>query len=531
MLRILIVEDAPNIRGRLRKLLGGEEGGYCLAEAGTVREAREVLSAWQPNLLLLDLAIPSKPRANDATWRHGRDLLRHVKKHTPHVKVIVLTSHGELARDFLLDEGADDFFTKDAAEVWQNGQLNIQVSVQIGHLACASPATRALRQRLDELTEGDRVVVLEGPLGAGKRHLASVLHRNSRAAHLELRTANLMGATAADIARALLGSTARVGALGEENVGNLLLVGVEQAQPSALEVLTDLCRRLSREELTLPSGRPACFPGRLMIAVKGNLSQARDEGTVSDELFQTLYPGIGGVGTLLAMPTLAERSEDIPLLVEHFARETAVAQDKVVSSVHPGLAHVVSQCSDISSVAQLRQLLMTAVGACDGSELLPSRLPLELPERYLVVFNDGSGRQERKVAETELLEYADPSRFDLVVFLERDANDSLTLRSLTSKRVPVEIEDSRLVRLLVLLLRNAGERVDLKAAKRRLGIGAAEPMKRFLFELRKALNDPVIEKTRSHYLTGHWGEACTFHGDVAFALVTELRRQAAESDE
>ena len=55
----------------------------------------------------------------------------------------------------------------------------------------------------------------------------------------------------------------------------------------------------------------------------------------------------------------------------------------------------------------------------------------------------------------------------------------------------MRLEDPRLLRLLLLLLQNAGERVDLKAAKRRLGLGPAEPMKRFLFELRQALNDPV----------------------------------------
>jgi len=523
MLRILVVEDAPNLRQRLCAVLGSASLGYRLRESANAREALAEVAEWQPNLVLLDLAIPTNATATDPDWRNGREALRRLRATAPHTRVIVLTDHGELARDFLLEEGANDFFAKGDPRLWRAGRLQVQVAAQIGHLACASPPMQELRRRLDELTESRRVVVLEGEPGSGRRHVAAILHRNSRRAHRECRVLSLTGAAAEDVSRVVVGTPAREGALAEAAVGTVLVADACRAQPSGQVALAELCLSLAREELPVsPDRQPKT--AHLVLLIDQSLSERYAAGDLTEELFRALSPGVGGVASVLHVLSLLERREDVPLLLDHFAREAALAQEKTLLSVHPEVAAVVALAEQVTSAAQLRQLVVRAVEGSAGEELLPSDLPVELPERYHVLYNDGGGRREERLSARDLSRFLDAERFELVVFLTRNEQDRLTVRTLRSGGSEVRLEDPRLLRLLLLLLRNAGERVDLKAAKRRLGVGPAEPMKRFLFELRQALNDPVLEKTQSHYFTGHWGEACTFSGSVRFALVTELRQ-------
>jgi len=261
------------------------------------------------------------------------------------------------------------------------------------------------------------------------------------------------------------------------------------------------------------------------LVVDGTLSELVRAGRVTEALFAALHPSVGGVSTVLTLPDLAEREADLPILVHHFAQTAAAEEEKTIADIHPGIPALLGQVSGIRSAAQLAQVTAAAVRACDGTELVPSHLPLELPDRYQVSYNDGSGPQARTVSDRELWEFIDPERFDLVLFLRRDGDGELATEGLFSKGEPATLTDPRLAKLLTLLLQNAGNRVDLGAAKHRLGISPAEPIKRHLYELRRALNDPVIEKTRSHYFTGHWGEACTFHAGVPFSLVVETSQR------
>lgn len=108
-IRVLIADDHALVRAGIRALVEKIEGVVVVGEAGTGSEALELLKELKPNLMLLDITMPDGG---------GFDVLDHVTKKYPEIKVIVLTVHdaGEYAIR-ALREGAAGFLPKSAASI------------------------------------------------------------------------------------------------------------------------------------------------------------------------------------------------------------------------------------------------------------------------------------------------------------------------------------------------------------------------------------------------------------------------------
>ena len=107
MIRVLIADDHALVRAGIRALVEKIEGVVVVGEAGTGSEAIALIKELHPNLVLLDLTMPEGT---------GFDVLTHVTKNFPEIRVIVLTVHeaGEYAIR-ALREGAAGFLPKSAA--------------------------------------------------------------------------------------------------------------------------------------------------------------------------------------------------------------------------------------------------------------------------------------------------------------------------------------------------------------------------------------------------------------------------------
>lgn len=104
--KILLVDDDQAFRSILRRLLEREQDFSVVGEAGDGVEAVEVTRVLQPNIILMDLAMP---RVN------GLDATRRIKAERPETKVIILTQHQDDAyRQAAAQTGADAFLIKTA---------------------------------------------------------------------------------------------------------------------------------------------------------------------------------------------------------------------------------------------------------------------------------------------------------------------------------------------------------------------------------------------------------------------------------
>src|ERR1044072_7984467 len=84
--KILVVDDEPSVTGSLELILS--EGGFEVLTANSFASSTEILNRTRVDLVITDL------RLSDAS---GIDLIKHIKKSTPDVEVILMTGYGSLA--------------------------------------------------------------------------------------------------------------------------------------------------------------------------------------------------------------------------------------------------------------------------------------------------------------------------------------------------------------------------------------------------------------------------------------------------
>jgi two-component system, NarL family, response regulator len=101
---ILIVEDHAVIRSLVRALMAQEPDLHVVGEAEDGAEALRLVQALQPDIMLLDLALPRVP---------GLEVLRWIKGECPQIKVVIMTAYTDDAyRQAAVDSGADAFLCK-----------------------------------------------------------------------------------------------------------------------------------------------------------------------------------------------------------------------------------------------------------------------------------------------------------------------------------------------------------------------------------------------------------------------------------
>ena len=154
-IRVLIADDHALVRAGIRALVEKIEGVVVVGEAGKGSEALELVDDLKPSLMLLDLTMPDGG---------GFEVLDHVTKHNPDIKVIVLTVHeaGEYAIR-ALREGAAGFLPKSAAST----ELEHAIQTVVRGEVYISPET-------------SRKTLLEYGKGVTKRDLLATLSPRQR---------------------------------------------------------------------------------------------------------------------------------------------------------------------------------------------------------------------------------------------------------------------------------------------------------------------------------------------------------------
>src|SRR5579864_4782955 len=186
MRTILIIDDDKTARYGICRAL---EDQHRLLEAGSAAEARKVMAAESPDLLLLDIEMPEE---------NGLEFLRDLRSKENARPVIMLTAYGsEKVAVEAMKGGAYDYLPKpfeidelrlvvdkalehlDLAE--ENLQLKRQLVAQgqFGAMIGASEPMRKLFESAERVAPADVTVLIEGESGSGKELLAAEIHRRS----------------------------------------------------------------------------------------------------------------------------------------------------------------------------------------------------------------------------------------------------------------------------------------------------------------------------------------------------------------
>ncbi len=319
---VLVLEDDTLLNRLLRAEL--ERMGYATASAHKWAQARELLTAQQPDLVITDVKLP------DA---NAIDLLPQLVKDYP---VIVLTAFGTVQEAVAaMRAGAMEYLTKPV----NPEELELEVkralqgaALQRDHQFCkkrlnskrggmvgGSAAMAELQGLIDAVAQTEATVLIQGESGVGKELVAHAIHqRGPRAVHNfvavdcctlqeKLFESELFGHekgafTGADRQKPGLIEAAKGGTLFLDEIGE-----IEPAiQAKLLRVLeTGQYRRLG-------GVKDLRADVRIVAATNRNLAQMSKEGRFRSDLYYRLS------AFTLRIPPLRERLQDIPALIDHF---------------------------------------------------------------------------------------------------------------------------------------------------------------------------------------------------------------------
>lgn len=370
---LLLVDDDPSLLKLLGMRLTSEGFRITTAESGA--EALRVLHRERIDLVLSDLRMDEMD---------GMALFAEIQKFQPGMPVIILTAHGSIPDAVAAtQQGVFSFLTKpvdrDALykaidEALAQSSPSADESWRES-IVTRSPIMLRLLEQANMVAQSDVSVLINGQSGTGKEVLAQAIHGasprgkkafiaiNCGALPEQLLESELFGHakgafTGAVSSREGLFQAATGGTLFLDEIGDMPL----SLQVKLLRVLQE------RKVRPLGSNHDVDVDVRIISATHRDLPKAMEKGEFREDLFYRLNV----VG--LKLPTLSERSEDIPLLANHLLRVAAQrhkpfvrsfstdALKRLMAASWPGnvrqLVNVIEQCVALTSAPVISEALV-----------------------------------------------------------------------------------------------------------------------------------------------------------------------------
>jgi two-component system NtrC family response regulator len=382
-LRILLADDEQSIRRVLQVKL--EKAGHNVVTVGDGREAAQKLQEDRWDLLISDIRMPDVD---------GIELLEQARGIQPDLKVILMTAYATVAQAVeAVKLGAFDYITKpfedselfaaiDKVARFQNlEQENKRLKTRLDgnrnvpRLIGVSSAFKEVISLADRIAPSDATVLITGDSGTGKELVARRIHAMSNRSGGEFVAVNC-GAIPADLIESELFGHVRGAFTGavRDKKGKFTLadegtIFLDEVGELAIELQAKLLRVL-QERVVEPVGSEVTrrVDVRVIGATNTNLQRMVAEGTFREDLFYRLNV------IPIRIPTLAERKEDIPLLVREFVARYAPHEDVTVSE------EVLTRLSEHhwpGNVRELENLVERLVVLRRSDTLTPRDLPAD----------------------------------------------------------------------------------------------------------------------------------------------------------
>jgi two-component system nitrogen regulation response regulator NtrX len=383
---ILIVDDEDDIRELVSGILSDEGHGTRLARNSD--EALTAIEARRPHLILLDIWL-------QGSRLDGLPVLEILKKQNANVPVVMISGHGNIETAVTaIKLGAYDFIEKPfkadrlilvAERALETSRLRREVSdlrARSGaadRLVGVSAVVTNLRRIIERVGPANSRVLIAGPAGSGKELAARLIHAHSVRAEGPFVVVNAPAITPEGMESELFGVDAgpdrarRVGALEEAHGGTLYLDEVadmpSETQAKILRVLVD--QNFKR----VGGSAPVHVDVRIVSSTSRDLAQAITDGLFREDLFHRLSV------VPIRVPSLAERREDIPELVQYFVEQVATSMGIAPRRIAADASAVLQSHDWPGNIRQLRkniERLMILVAVDPEAEITAAMLPAEI---------------------------------------------------------------------------------------------------------------------------------------------------------
>ncbi len=365
MSKILIIEDEAAIRRVLGKIIRNENDSFVVEEAEDGLSGFQMIEKTDYDLVLCDIKMPKMD---------GVEVLERTQKIKPDIPFIMISGHGELETAVqTMRLGAFDYISKppdlnrllnairnalDRKQlVVENKRLKKKVDKNFQMIG-ESEAIADIKKLIDKVAPTEARVLITGNNGTGKELVAHWIHQKSNrskgvmvevncaAIPSELIESELFGHvkgsfTGANKDRSGKFETANGGTIFLDEVGDMSL----SAQAKVLRALQE--NKISR----VGSDKDIKIDVRVITATNKDLKKEIAAGNFREDLYHRLAV------ILIHVPSLNDRKDDIPLLIEHFSNIISQQQGVAPKKFHKDSIKLLQEYDWTGNVRELRNII------------------------------------------------------------------------------------------------------------------------------------------------------------------------------
>jgi two-component system response regulator AtoC len=381
---ILVADDDQVARELLAEALGAE--GYRVSIAGGGADCVRLAEGEPYDIALVDLRMPDLD---------GLAVLKRLAVIQPDLPVVILTAFATIETAIqAMNAGAYDYLSKPfrmeeikvvvrrTLEVRRLARENLQYRQELQarqgfeSLVGQSPQMVEIYKLVARVASLDTTVLIQGETGTGKELVARAIHRASARADRPFVVVDCAALPEALFESELYGHErgaftgahiARRGLLETSTGGTCLLDEIGELAPplqaKLLRTLQDrVIRRVGGNE-TIPVNV------RIVAATNRDLRKLTADGAFRDDLFYRLNV------VMITVPSLRERSMDIPLLAQHFLEKFAHATGRPIKRLAPEALALLTAYHWPGNVRELEHVIERAGALSSSDTLLPDDFP------------------------------------------------------------------------------------------------------------------------------------------------------------
>lgn len=383
--RVLIVDDDEQVAAGLQFLL--EDMGWEARHAPTAKQAYVEFASFSPDLVLLDVELPDSS---------GIEVLQQLKGYAEATAVIMISGAGTIDRVVeSMKTGALTFLQKPFdADALAVALEQVAKAVAIQHELASvhrresandehrfigiSPGAESLNRLLDQVSQANSPVLLEGESGSGKGVVARLIHNRSARAKAPFVDLNCAGLSKELLESELFGhergaftsATATKQGLFEVASGGTLFL--DEIGEMDVAIQARLLKSLEDRKFRRVGGvRDLTADFRLIAATNRTLREEVAAGRFRKDLYYRLNV------VTIRVPPLRERAEDIPLLAQHLGARVAAEIGRRPPVISPRTMTKLTNYPWPGNVRELRNVLERAMLVSNGTEIRAEDLFLE----------------------------------------------------------------------------------------------------------------------------------------------------------
>lgn len=382
--RILIADDEELIRESLSYVLRKE--GYEVDEAENGKQAFEKATRTPYDIVVTDIEMPEM---------RGTELLEKITQRSPQTFVIIVTAYASIETAVeALRKGAYDYILKPI----EFDDLIFRIKKLLAHRDLAlentllrqelnrhydfdkiigqSAAMQKVFQMIQKVATSDGTVLISGKSGTGKELVARAIHYNSKRQHKRFAAINCGAIVETLFESELFGHKkgSFTGAVADKDgifkvaEGGTLLLDEVSEIPYHLQV--KLLRTLEQREIfPVGSNDPISIDVRIIAATNRNLREEVANNRFREDLFYRLNV------VEIHLPSLVERVDDIPLLVNHFIEDYRHEMGRPVKGITNQAMNLLMRYHWKGEVRELQNVIERAMIFCEGEYIDATHLP------------------------------------------------------------------------------------------------------------------------------------------------------------